>query len=452
MILFNFKTIKPSSTIMEKIVQLIRSGNTAKSLVEIINTEERRLGYFTSSGHTLLHYAILYARYDVAEVLLQKGVDPNKPSRMNESPLKTACSQQDLKMSKLLFKYGAKIMPHDSLLLQAVKDNILPLIILLIANKADLTVVSSDGNNLIHIACTRNAVSTAHVLMKTKKFNVEAPNSNGETPLMLASRYSHFEMIEYLICECRAKVTPDLIDFLFTTENILTVNNIIKYLFCVGVCQNNVDDPTVLNFFLKWTRELDLMCIESQTGWQVIHQAACFGCLKITKKLMRTGYYDVNVLTNNDQSMTPLFLALSDAKNVDVSMYLLRKGADPSIVSSSLTETLSAFEIGCVEPGNLRVVKMMLKMYPNLDINAGMDVAVRFSNQKTAGYLLRKGARAPESEEFSELLKTRLRVCNVCMAEGYTWKKCGQCLQTFYCSKECQHKGWKEGHKLTCQK
>jgi len=40
------------------------------------------------------------------------------------------------------------------------------------------------------------------------------------------------------------------------------------------------------------------------------------------------------------------------------------------------------------------------------------------------------------------------RRCEVCKLPAAL--KCGKCREVSYCSKECQAKDWKAGHKVTC--
>jgi hypothetical protein len=57
-------------------------------------------------------------------------------------------------------------------------------------------------------------------------------------------------------------------------------------------------------------------------------------------------------------------------------------------------------------------------------------------------------------QEFEEeYKKEQLPMC-ACCEEHYkrtALRKCGQCLGVLYCSRECQVKHWKEGHKQHCK-
>jgi hypothetical protein len=42
--------------------------------------------------------------------------------------------------------------------------------------------------------------------------------------------------------------------------------------------------------------------------------------------------------------------------------------------------------------------------------------------------------------------------CHTCMIAGTKFNICGACRNVRYCSRECQVKSWKEGHKEACTK
>jgi hypothetical protein len=53
--------------------------------------------------------------------------------------------------------------------------------------------------------------------------------------------------------------------------------------------------------------------------------------------------------------------------------------------------------------------------------------------------------------DTSNLLIHLMRSCHLCHKFGFKLSKCGACLETYYCSEQCQHDDWKE-HKKICRK
>jgi len=62
-------------------------------------------------GETLLHIAVFRSCYDIAEKLLVSGADPNAVTRCVQklTPLQYAVGSEDVRMIKLLAKYGANV-------------------------------------------------------------------------------------------------------------------------------------------------------------------------------------------------------------------------------------------------------------------------------------------------------------------------------------------------------
>jgi hypothetical protein len=56
-----------------------------------------------------------------------------------------------------------------------------------------------------------------------------------------------------------------------------------------------------------------------------------------------------------------------------------------------------------------------------------------------------------DERQANNMVMSMMRSCNVCRNYGLTLFKCGGCRSVYYCSRECQHKDWKE-HKKSCKK
>ena len=74
-----------------------------------------------------------------------------------------------------------------------------------------------------------------------------------------------------------------------------------------------------------------------------------------------------------------------------------------------------------------------------------------------ATHWLKKAARLghEEAEEFLQHIKSRY--CNLCAAcnktgVGAELRRCARCKIMHYCSKKCQTRHWREGHKNDCVK
>jgi len=58
-------------------------------------------------GFTLLHYAAMYGRHEIAELSLERGADPNIQDNNGRTPLHIAAMYGHPEVVKLLFEHGA---------------------------------------------------------------------------------------------------------------------------------------------------------------------------------------------------------------------------------------------------------------------------------------------------------------------------------------------------------
>lgn len=71
-----------------------------------------------------------------------------------------------------------------------------------------------------------------------------------------------------------------------------------------------------------------------------------------------------------------------------------------------------------------------------------------FGNQNSNDLL--KSMMGSSSPQFSESKIKIIKKCDICNSEK-NLKLCSRCKTIYYCSQECQKKGW-EKHKLQCKK
>gem|GEM_PF-3439228 len=119
----------------------------------------------SSSGITLLHYAIGNVNSDIAEYLVSNGANVNTKAK-GITPLHLAVGKEKLDAVKLL-----------------------------ISNSADINAVNNDGATPLHWAVERGCVEIAKVLTSSKA-DIKAKNSAGQTPLDLAKKSGNTAMLQ----------------------------------------------------------------------------------------------------------------------------------------------------------------------------------------------------------------------------------------------------------------
>jgi cytohesin len=161
-------------------------------------------------GVTALHRAIRYSYRDIAELLIQRGLDVNAGPW---TPLHVAADEKDrLEMTEFLIQKGADVNAKDQRdrtpLFEATNSGNKEVAELLIAKGANVNAKRNSGETPLHAAVTDNNKDLAELLI-SKDADVNAKNDYGRTPLHFAVLRANKDIVEVLIAN---KVTLDAED------------------------------------------------------------------------------------------------------------------------------------------------------------------------------------------------------------------------------------------------
>jgi len=155
---------------------------------------------------TPLHDAVAVAgdekRYEVVQMLLQRGADPNIRDKKKQTALHRAASRGNYGIVQLLLtSTGIDIEARDGLgetaLFNASRKDMYDVVQLLIDSGADIDAKSNSGNTPLHKAASLNAVKAVTSLVKAGA-PIMCYNSALETPEMVAQEKGHDEVVKAL--------------------------------------------------------------------------------------------------------------------------------------------------------------------------------------------------------------------------------------------------------------
>ncbi|KAL3074640.1 hypothetical protein niasHT_033667 [Heterodera trifolii] len=164
--------------------------------------------------------------FDIVDLLLEKGADPNEPMvgtvnnrRTNMTPLFTAVSRSRLPVCRLLVARGANIdLGTDSAitpLMIACNKSEMEIVTFLVENGANLNLQNGDGETALMTACCRKNVDIVRFLL-SHGANVEQLDYSGQSPLMQAAMSDNLEACRLLVEEWAAEVNQQSIEGEFT--------------------------------------------------------------------------------------------------------------------------------------------------------------------------------------------------------------------------------------------
>jgi len=192
-----------------------------KNTVEFLLQEDlANLDEKYEEDNSPLHIACQYGCTDIANLLIEKGMDINSVNQHKWTPLHMACEHKKVEVVKTLLSHGADItMQTDqgkTALHIVCENNDTKTAKFLLKHKAVLSIKDHDGNLPIHIACQKGYEGMVKELLKRKYHRnlssarldmgveeapdiINEPNGKGFTLLHIACQRGSMEMIKYLL-------------------------------------------------------------------------------------------------------------------------------------------------------------------------------------------------------------------------------------------------------------
>lgn len=135
---------------------ILAAQNKQGDLVKLLIDKEALVKSSDTIGMTALHYAVMNEDTGLVKLLIAKGADVNKRSKLEGTPLETACWYHDNPdLAEYLVSAGAQINSDNfnewSPLSLAVRQRFTDVALWLIKHGADVNFKSKNGENILHL-------------------------------------------------------------------------------------------------------------------------------------------------------------------------------------------------------------------------------------------------------------------------------------------------------------
>lgn len=400
---------------------------------------------YTGRGVTLLYEAARLGNEEVLNLLLDKGVDPNVPTKTGEKPLQnlpygyvqgdTEALAKYNRMAQRLLQAGAKDETGEYTsktdLMYAIQEQNVEKVKKLIAEGADVDAKDKYQSPVWEYALRTNNKEIMQALIDGK-VNLEQPNRDGKTALMAAvfQSRSYKDMAKFLIekgadvnARSTDKSTKDMTPLFFTDDKDL-VDALIKA--GADVNAKDAEGETAV-----WGKSADCLKImhdagadlnvKNRVGMTLMTAAAFNNDIERVKFLQEKGF-DINA--KDDSGWTPLMYAAIGKQEAFAEKGILKtretsaefigqmlaQGAKVSITEADGRTALDLLDERCPEArkvleNTLAEEKKTLKK--DLDLQAKVSKTIEEKKVKEAeSYELPQQTQNKDKQNESVALKT----------------------------------------------
>jgi ankyrin repeat protein len=310
---FQFVTPPPWEDVPHPLNVVAKIGSV-QDVEQIFQRDPTALNGQDDEGMTPLACAIVQEQMAVVRFLLEKGADPNIPSKNGDTPLGLAASRNKTNgtpLCVLLLAKGAEVNPTNKTTYRitpldwAVSSDNTELVKLLLDRGADAKAKSDVGDTVLHSAASRCDTEIATMLIEHGA-DVNAKITSGTTPLHNAAESGCEEVVKLLLSK-GAEVDAQLL-------------NDITPLFNAAGRGGGRNGKACVEILLAHGANIN---VTDEDGNTLLHTAAYYGNKEVVEILLAHGEA-INV--KNKRGETPLQVAAS-SKHPDIVELLRQHGA-----------------------------------------------------------------------------------------------------------------------------
>ncbi len=289
--------------------QAARSGDLAK-VRELVEKDPALIRLKDENGRTPLHWAARGVHFELLKFLVEKGAEVGAADASGATALHNVAARGHLEACQWLVEKGAAVKAKSSdgatpfyYAATVGSREIMEYLLAHGANKADLEIRNAWGRTpLCAVARDGGDVATIKVLIALNA-DVNAADSSGMTPIMLAAWRPYKEVV----------------DVLLDAGADLPVNNPKGERLLADAASHGLE-----RLFSRLVEKGASLTILNGDGGTLLHSAAAGGSLASVESLVNRGF-DVDKRDSFD--WVPLHLA-AEQGHTDVVLFLLQKGAD----------------------------------------------------------------------------------------------------------------------------
>lgn len=214
-LLKTFKNIKEKNILWQELLSIASATNAWWEMIQEILKLDIDINAVDNEGNSALHYAVKTINYDIINELFTSGIDGNILNSKNENILTYIIEKNDIKLLNMLLKYNLdinKVIKKEenfNIFLDLIRKDKIDLAKIILRNKNELKLDINFSDNLWQTALYYAIISKDLDLVKlliSNEIDINQPNKDLQTPLMIASQGWDINIINSIINNPQIKI------------------------------------------------------------------------------------------------------------------------------------------------------------------------------------------------------------------------------------------------------
>ncbi|XP_046330259.2 ankyrin repeat domain-containing protein 50-like [Haliotis rufescens] len=291
----------------------------------------------------------------IYDLLVNRGCNISKTDDINNSILHAACKGGNVDIVEDVISRDAALLNRrghhrKTPVMFAVENSHVGIFHLLLDKYCDLKAGDTLGYNVLHWACLGGSASIVQHLLAHGNVDTNGRGSDGVTPIMAAARNGHKQVFDMLVEQgsdlsfvdghsnnvlhhaCRGGCL-DIVEFILT-QVVVDINRRGRNGLSPVMIAAEKGHKEI--FYLLVSKECDLKGV-SKLGNNILHCAACGGCVEVAEYLLSQKTVDLN--SKGHGGITPVLMAALMNQH-EMFLLLVNTGCDLTTTDANKDDVL----------------------------------------------------------------------------------------------------------------
>ncbi|XP_067661682.1 ankyrin repeat domain-containing protein 50-like [Haliotis asinina] len=310
---------------------------------------------------------------EVVALLVSKGANLSIIDRFGINILHSACLGGDVEvvkyvLSENMLNINSREQCGRTAVMLAAENGHKDLVVVLADNGADVSLVDRTGDNILHCACRGGGVEVVKYILSKKMVYIDSKGHYDKTPVMLAGRNGHTEVVKLLVnyganLSLRDTYGHNILHSACSEGHV----DVVKYILSKDIVDINSEGykrrtPMMLAAMVGHKEVVDLLVkngadltFSDIDGHNILYCSSATGQLEVVKYIISLNTVDINSAGHFKRTSV---MVAARGGHKEVVEFLVNHGAKLTLTDKDTNNILHLTSLG----GSLEVMKYLLSL------------------------------------------------------------------------------------------